>query len=412
MKLWLTILCIIYLVNTIIGLLYYLLISIRGNEKLTDSYLSNAKKEPFVSIIIPTYNEERNIEKCLHSLRKLNYSRYEVIVSDGGSNDNTVQKAKPLADKIVIEKELPDGWIGKNYGCHIGYEEAEGDILLFTDADTIHHPNSLRIMVSMLLEKKIGLLTSFPYQELRKWWESIVPIYFFLSHLTSGGLGKVNDPKEHDSFLGVGQYLLFTREAYEKIGGHVRIKGSIIEDYAFARLAKTQLHSLFYTPANKLITAHMYPESFRHCWTGFKKVLFAGTKLTPSRKIAITLIYCLISIFSPVMIILIALYSTSIGLLVTTITIHLVILATFATFWNNKGRHFWVTYVFFPYLMLVFIFTMIASTLELVIAKKTIWKGRKYEPDLYAGLNGERKFHDELPTKSTEDNLLLSRIDN
>ncbi|MBN1328345.1 MAG: glycosyltransferase [Candidatus Heimdallarchaeota archaeon] len=395
MKLWLTIISIIYFVLVAITLLYFIQINTNIKEKLSDNFLRTLPNEPFVSIIVPTLNEATNIEKCLTSLRSLNYSNFEIILSDGGSTDNTIEIARPFVNQIVVEKSLPKGWIGKNYGCHIGYELAKGDILLFTDADTFHKPESLRIFVSTLLEKKIGLLTAFPYQELQKWWESIVPIYFYLSNISSGGIKNVNDPKEYDSFLGIGQYLLFTREAYTKVGGHVRIKGSIIEDYAFARVVKKQLHSLYYLPTYKLVTAHMYPDSFRHSWTGFKKVLYAGTKLTPPKRILLVLITNLAIILSPILLILTAIFAESIVWPIVMSCAYLLLALTFACYWHNKGRHFWLTYLFFPFLMAGFMFTLISSTLELVFSKKTTWKGRKYEPDLNAGLNGSHKTYDD-----------------
>ncbi|NPE09442.1 MAG: glycosyltransferase [Asgard group archaeon] len=64
-------------------------------------------EQPFVSIIVPTYNEESNIALCLQSLKELNYSRYEIIVSDGGSTDRTVEMAKSFVDKVVIDKIVP-----------------------------------------------------------------------------------------------------------------------------------------------------------------------------------------------------------------------------------------------------------------------------------------------------------------
>ncbi|NHJ88081.1 MAG: glycosyltransferase [Asgard group archaeon] len=395
MKLWLTIISIIYFVLVAIMLIYFLLINTNIKEKLSDKYLQTIPNEPFVSIIIPTLNEAHNIEKCLISLRSLNYSNYEIILSDGGSNDNTIDLAKPYVDQLIVDKSLPNGWIGKNYGCHLGYEVAKGEILLFTDADTVHKPDSLRIFISTLLEKRIGLITVFPYQELQKWWESIVPIYFYLSNISSGGIKKVNDSREDDSFLGIGQYLLFTREAYNKIGGHLRIKGSIIEDYAFARIVKKQLHSLYYLPAHKLVTAHMYPDSFRHSWTGFKKVLYAGTKLTPPKRMLLVLNTNLAIIFSPIMLILTALFADSITWPIIMAFTYLLQASTFAIYWHKKGRHFWLTYLLFPFLMSGFLLTLISSTLELVFGKTTTWKGRKYEPDLSAGLNGNHRTYDD-----------------
>jgi glycosyltransferase involved in cell wall biosynthesis len=388
-----------------LALIHYTIISIRRREELDDNFLKSLPKEPSVSIIVPTFNEENNIEKCLKSLKSLNFSNFEIILSDGGSTDKTVEIAKPYADKIIVEKELPEGWVGKNYGCHLGAEVAKGELLLFTDADTWHRPNSLRTTVNILLREKAGLFTMLPYQDMKKWWESIVPIYFFLSHITSGGIRRINDPREPDSFLGIGQYLLFTRDAYDKIGGHTRIKGSIIEDYAFARIVKMQLHSLYYTCCHKMVHVQMYPESFEHCWTGFKKVLYAGTKLTPPRKIALALNFVLLTIFSPAILILTVFYTNTIVWPIIMAAVYTLVIVAFASYWHNKGRHFWVTYLFFPFLMLFFIFTMIASTFEILFSKKTKWKGRVYKPDLRAGLNGYNKANDDKPTSKTDKSL-------
>ncbi|NHJ88080.1 MAG: glycosyltransferase [Asgard group archaeon] len=405
-SLWLLIVCSIYFALVLFSLLYYIIITVGKKDRISDQLLRALPTEPYVSIVVPTYNEEKNIQRCLTSLRQLNYSNFEIIVSDGGSTDKTIELARPLANQIVIDEKLPDNWIGKNYGCHLGYKASKGSILLFTDADTTHSPDSLRIAVSMLLEKKAGLLTIFPYQQLQKWWESIVPIHFFLSHFISGGPRRVNDPRRIHNYVALGQYMMFSREAYEKIGGHARLRGSIIEDYAFARVIKTELQSLYYLRTSKLVYTRMYPDSAKDCWYGFKKVLYAGIKLTPPRRIIFTLIYIFWGILSPVAITLAAIYGNSIYFIIAPpVTLGLLIL-TFVLVWTNKGRHFWITYLFFPILMLVFIISVIASMLELAVRKTTTWKGRKYKPDLTAGLEDEQHIHDS----AKQQNLLETNL--
>ncbi len=401
--LWLFILGMIYLALVVIALIYYISASLQKKDVISDAFLNSLPKEPFVSIIVPTFNEENNIVKCLKSLRTQNYSNFEIILSDGGSLDRTVELAKPYVDQIVIEQKVPEGWIGKNRGCYLGYKEAKGEILLFTDADTEHKPNSLRITVSMLLEKKAGLLSLNPYHNVEKWWESIVPINFFISRLVSGGIARVNNPKKRYSFVAVGVYMLWTREAYEIIGGHERLKNSIIEDYAFARLVKKNLQALYYMEGNKLVFASMYPESIRHCWTGFKKCLYAGTKLTPPRRMIASLVFIFYGLLSPVAITLSAVYWTGYLPLILTIISHLLLLVLFGIYMRNKGKHHWIIYVFFPLMMLMFLITLLSSALELAVRKTTTWKGRLYKPNLQAGLeNNDDQFElkDEASKKS------------
>ncbi|MFA5931675.1 MAG: glycosyltransferase [archaeon] len=87
-----------------------------------------------VSIVIPTLNEEKNITKTLKLLDKQSISRdkYELIVSDSSSVDNTVSVAKRIADKVVVCKRQSAGF-GRNFGA----KQAKGEILGFVDADTL-----------------------------------------------------------------------------------------------------------------------------------------------------------------------------------------------------------------------------------------------------------------------------------
>lgn len=87
---------------------------------------------PEVSVVIPAYNEEKLIERCLKSLVKQDFPRrqYEIIVVDNGSTDKTASLAKKYADKVVYEPKK-----GLMYARKRGFDEAQGEIILRTDAD-------------------------------------------------------------------------------------------------------------------------------------------------------------------------------------------------------------------------------------------------------------------------------------
>ncbi|NHJ04397.1 MAG: glycosyltransferase [Candidatus Heimdallarchaeota archaeon] len=383
----LTILAIIYLSIVIISFIYYILITIDYQSSYSTEEFAKLIDEPFVSVIVPTFNEESNIVKCLKSLRSLDYSNYEIILSDGGSIDSTIELAAPFVDKIIIENEVPDNWVGKNYGCNLAYKVARGDILLFTDADTYHEPDSLSKTVSVLKQKNAGLVSLLPYQRLEKWWESIIPIYYILSHVASQGKKNVNNPEKSDCYMASGQYLLFDREIYERIGGHENLKGSIVEDFAFARVIKMETKALYYMDNHNLISARMYPDSVKHCWTGIKKCLYAGTKLTPPRRIIFTLLHILWGIFSPIAIAISVLFGTNLMIVLSSVSFVIYTIIMW-TFWRGKGKHYWIAYMFLPFLMLVFITAMTVSTIEIILKNTTTWKGRTYRPNLKAGLEG------------------------
>lgn len=100
-----------------------------------------------ISVIIPALNEEATILDCLESLAAQNIPRetYEIIVVDGGSSDLTRERAATVADRVISQKRTG---IGGARGD--GAEAANGDILVFTDADTRHPPAWLETIQEVL----------------------------------------------------------------------------------------------------------------------------------------------------------------------------------------------------------------------------------------------------------------------
>ncbi len=85
-----------------------------------------------LSIIVPTFNEEKAIEGTLKGLRKLTSVPYELIVSDSGSTDRTIAIAEQYADNVVRYEDLPrNAGRGRNEGAKV----AQGDLFVFVDAD-------------------------------------------------------------------------------------------------------------------------------------------------------------------------------------------------------------------------------------------------------------------------------------
>ena len=89
---------------------------------------------PFVSILIPTKNNEKVIESCMKSLINLDYpkERYEIIIVDGHSTDKTVEIAKKYGAKVFCEEGG-----SRASACNVGIKYAHGDYVAFTDADCI-----------------------------------------------------------------------------------------------------------------------------------------------------------------------------------------------------------------------------------------------------------------------------------
>jgi glycosyltransferase involved in cell wall biosynthesis len=83
------------------------------------------------SVIVPTFNEEKTVEKILKALKNQTFKDFEIIVKDGGSTDRTVELAKKYADKIVCKSDFSAA-DARNQGA----DDAKGVFLVFVDADT------------------------------------------------------------------------------------------------------------------------------------------------------------------------------------------------------------------------------------------------------------------------------------
>jgi glycosyltransferase involved in cell wall biosynthesis len=93
-------------------------------------------KNPELSIIIPALNEEENIENFLKDLQENSYTKYEVIVSDNGSTDDTESIVKRLGRKDARIKLVNSPIKGIGRTRNVGAKAAKGEYLLFVDADT------------------------------------------------------------------------------------------------------------------------------------------------------------------------------------------------------------------------------------------------------------------------------------
>jgi len=85
---------------------------------------------PKISVVVPARNEADNIQQCLQAVFSQSCPPYEVIVVDGQSTDETVEKAKTFPVRILYE-----GANSKGLACHIGLENASGEYIAFTNSD-------------------------------------------------------------------------------------------------------------------------------------------------------------------------------------------------------------------------------------------------------------------------------------
>jgi chlorobactene glucosyltransferase len=234
------------------------------------------RSDSTVSIILPVRNQANTVSECVTSLVELDFPRKEIIVVDGNSTDGTREILNSFDGeiRIVSEDPLPSGWVGKNWACHTGYKHAKGDLLMFTDGDSIHSSDSLTKTVNFLEASKADLVTLAPAAILRTFWEKLLqPPIFWLIMLFVGGKW-VNDDNKPRWALGNGQYMLFRRGAYDKIGGHYAVRDRISEDYSLGRLIKANGLRLRMVTASDSLGVRMY-SSLPEIWRGWRKNFYS-----------------------------------------------------------------------------------------------------------------------------------------
>ncbi len=218
---------------------------------------------PMVSVLIPARNEEDNIEKCILSLENQSYQNYEILVIDDNSTDNTYAILEKLSKqysnlRIFQGQPLKKGWFGKPYALQQLSEKARGEILLLTDADTVHAPTSVSWAASNITKLNADFVSGYVGQELVTFGEKItVPLMFmltgFILPLTLNRLRKFSVFSS-----AIGQYIAVKKSVFDTCGGYEAIKGKTTEDIYLARHIKKQGYKTRFLDISDQVVCRMY----------------------------------------------------------------------------------------------------------------------------------------------------------
>ncbi len=245
-----------------------------GNSRLPDP-------APRVSVLIPARNEQDNIGKCLDSLICQDYPDYKVLVLNDGSTDRTAEIVEGYSRRdsrirMIQGEELPPGWAGKAHACYQLALQASGSWILFVDADTVHAPVMLRSVMAIALESHASLLSGFPRQVADGVTQKItIPVFNFIlmSWLPMWWLQRGNKPRPS---LANGQFLLFLKEEYFRVGGHESVKNRIMEDVMLGAQVYRKKGRVLAVDLSPVVSCHMY-SSLGEMWHGFAKTIYAFT---------------------------------------------------------------------------------------------------------------------------------------
>lgn len=246
---------------------------------------------PLVSVLVPARNEERNLKSCLDALSSQTYSRFEVLVLDDRSTDSTFGIAEHAVQsdpriRVLKGEEVPAGWTGKNWACVQLSRQSKGEIVLFMDADVRPGPAAVENLVAVFERFRASGVSAFPQQRFNGWAaQMIIPLMdvFVYGMLP---LRSVMSKRFVSLLAANGQWLAFTREAYEKAGTHEAVRSEIVEDMALARLVKKQGMRFVLTSGVGAVECTMY-NTWQEILGGFSKNFFAAFNFRPAMFLAV-----------------------------------------------------------------------------------------------------------------------------
>ncbi len=219
-------------------------------------------RRPLLSVVVPAYNEARNIERCLARFEGQTVPRgdFEVVVSDSSSTDETRALARKLADKVVKCKLVSAG-----YGRNAGVKKARSQNLAFVDADTLVSDTWVEGALDVLSKGVAGTGSVRTYDAPNPFVDLYYRIWSFQTHAST----LVGFP------LLPGFNFAVKKDAFEEAGGFFN-DSRTCEDLAFSRNVK-HLGPVRYSRKMRASTSCRRPVEmglFKYWWTGVEAVFF------------------------------------------------------------------------------------------------------------------------------------------
>ncbi|EKD68191.1 MAG: glycosyl transferase family 2 [uncultured bacterium] len=196
-----------------------------------------------ISIVIPAYNEEKGIGNTLEAVKKLTRLPDELLVVDGGSTDKTASIAQSYGAKVL---SIPHRGIG--FARQQGLEAATGDIVAFTDADTLVPFDWTEKIISTLKQPNVSAVYG-GYKVTKPSWKG----FLYWAFINFGNPILFQITSAFGLHIGGGQNIAFWRKKAVESGGFP-VDFKSVEDYEMLRRLKT-VGRVIYHPHNFVLSS-------------------------------------------------------------------------------------------------------------------------------------------------------------
>lgn len=238
---------------------------------------------PVLSVLIPIRNERDKISALVDALREQTYDKVQIILCDDSSDDGTrewLQHNLPEYHESLLlswfpAPEKPADWVGKNWACfHLG-QKAQGDWLVFMDADIQLRKDSLETLAQYLASlsgkrEPVYLVTAIPTLLAPSLLIGLLKNMLPFSIFTLLPL-PLAEAHPHPAFaFANGQLIAFPKAFYTRTNPHQRVRHAILEDVQLARVVKSEDGQVRVIDGRSLLQVSMY-NSLQEAVDGFSK---------------------------------------------------------------------------------------------------------------------------------------------
>jgi glycosyltransferase involved in cell wall biosynthesis len=337
--------------------------------------MAPAQTCPPLSVITAARNEARRIEVALTSLLRLDYPALEIIVVNDRSTDETGAILERLAcqhTRLTIKhiSELPEGWLGKNHALYVGAAEASGTLLLFTDADVVFEPTTLRRAAALMELDALDHLAAIPDVEVPGIALNAFVAAFGVFFSLYARPWKAPDARS-PFHIGIGAFNLIRADVYRAIGTHRAIAMRPDDDMKLGKIVKKAGFRQEAAYGRDFITVEWYA-SLGELVDGLMKNAFAGVNYSLLAVAGSTAALFLTDVWP--FLALVATHGVTRALNGASVAFIVLIFWTSAHYGGARLRYV----VAFPAAALLFAYIMWRSALLAIIRGSVTWRGTAY----------------------------------
>lgn len=330
---------------------------------------------PSLTVVVPARNEADNIRQTLECLLMQQYRELRVLAIDDRSTDKTRQIVDEFAERYpdriaaIHIDYLPEGWLGKTFALEVGTRNSDSEYLLFTDADVLFSPSSLRRAMGYAAMTQADHVVVMPTPQVKGRGEGIVLAFFTVLGMWVTRPWRVSDPQARHDVIGVGAFNLVRRDALNVLGGWEPQRLAVVEDVTLGRRIKAAGMRQRVAFAPEMVLVH-WAKGARGIVRGLTKNIFAMVNFN-ALVLLITCVAMLILFLAPL---------AGIGwwrtLAPSAISL-CCIGACFRMMRDKTGidaRYGWL----YPLGLFAMVWAMVRSMLSVVVRRGVMWRGTFY----------------------------------